>query len=321
MRISRLLLMMAGAWACSPPNFAPPSLVQSVRILATAADKPYAIPGDAVSMQVLAYDGRPSKPEPMQLWWMPQPCIDPGGDNYYACYAAFAQTFRPGVDLASQLTAGTSFSFQMPGDVITSHQGGRSGLSYGMAVLFTIACAGHVEYVRPPSGAPPDTLPFGCFTATGGPVGTDGFVFAYSTVYSFTDRTNANPVIQSVTFAGATVDPMAGVSVARCTQTNIDDCPTSALAAVVPASSDEVDPGDLDANGNLLKEEIYVDYYLTAGKVRHDTIILFDPRAGQLSNTSDSFYSTQAAGDALLWAVVHDNRGGVSWAQVPVHVN
>jgi hypothetical protein len=60
---------------------------------------------------------------------------------------------------------------------------------------------------------------------------------------------------------------------------------------------------------------------LTAGKVAHDTIVLFDPRAGRLSNTSDSFYSPQAAGDSILWAVVHDNRGGVSWAQFSIHAD
>jgi hypothetical protein len=64
-----------------------------------------------------------------------------------------------------------------------------------------------------------------------------------------------------------------------------------------------------------------VDYYLTAGKVDHNTIILFDPRAGQLSNTSDSFYAPQTAGDSIVWAVVHDDRGGVSWAQFTVHGN
>lgn len=321
MRAGRLVVLAMVAGACGPPNFSQPSVVQTVRILATAADKPYATPGETVDMQVLAYDGRAAQPEPMKVWWVPQPCFDPTGDDYFACYPAFAQAFEPGVDLSSSLTTGTRFSFQMPSDVIASHKGGHGGDPYGMAIVFAIACAGHVAYVGVPSGAPPDTIPFGCFSASGAPVGSDGFVFAYSTVYAFTDRTNANPVIQSVSFGGTTVDLKAGVALQHCTQSNIDSCPTTALAVNVPASSDESDPEDLDANGNPLKEQLYVDYYLTAGKVDHNTIILFDPRAGQLSNASDSFYAPQPAGDSIVWAVVHDNRGGVSWAQLTVHAN
>lgn len=58
--------------------------------------------------------------------------------------------------------------------------------------------------------------------------------------------------------------------IGHCTKSNIDDCPTKPLDVVVPASSQELDPSNLDANGNVLKE---------------------------------------AVGDYQLWAVVHDNRG------------
>jgi hypothetical protein len=319
MRAPVLLLAFSVVIACHPPNFTPPSLVESVRILATAADKPYAAPGDTVNMQVLAFDGRRSKHEPMGIWWLPQPCFNPSGDNYYACYRAFSKIYRPRVDLAANLHSGTALSFQMPTDIITSHHGSRGGEPYGVTVVFTIACAGHVEYLNPPADAPADTVPFGCFDARGTEVGTSDFVFAYSLVYSFAGRTNANPVLQSVTYGGADVDEVAGISLPHCTQSDLNGCPTTPLDVVIPDSSDETDAASLDANGNPLKEQIYVDYYLTAGKVEHDTVIIFDPHAGRLSNTSDSFYSPQSAGDFWLWAVVHDNRGGVSWLQVPVH--
>jgi hypothetical protein len=319
MRASVLLLASAVVIACNPPNFTPPSLVESVRILATAADKPYAAPGDAVNMQVLAFDGRHSKPEPMGIWWLPDPCINPSGDNYYACYGAFSKIYPPGVDVTANLHSGTALSFQMPADAITLHHGSRGGEPYGLAVVFTIACAGHVEYSSPPADAPADTVPFGCFDAGGTKLGPSDFVFAYSLVYSFADRANANPALQSVTYGGADVDPAAGISLPHCMQSDINRCPTTPLDVVIPDSSDETDPANLDANGNPLKEQIDVDYYLTAGKVDHDTVIIFDPHAGRLSKTSDNFHSPQSAGDFSLWAVVHDNRGGASWLQVPVH--
>ncbi len=305
--------------ACNAVTFDPSSKVETVRILATSADKPYAVPGDTVHMQVLAFDGRPSPATPMSVYWLPSACINPPGDAYYGCFPAFAQAFPAHTDIGPSLAKGTAFSFQMPTTVISSHGGSGGGDPYGVAVVFTIACAGHVEYVPTPAGGSLDAVPFGCFDDAGARLGADDFVLAYSLVYSFADRTNANPVIQNVTFGGAPVDPTTGIAVDHCTKSNLDDCPTTPLDVVVPTASQEPDPSDLDANGNVLKEEIYVDYYLTAGKVASDTVVLFDPRGGQVTATSDALSVPQKAGDYQLWAVVHDNRGGATWQALALH--
>lgn len=307
------------ALACNAPAFDPSSKIESVRILATRADMPYAAPGDTVNLSVLAVDGRPTQPAPMNVYWIPQPCVNPPGDAYSACFPAFAGAFPPGVDLASSLTAGASFSFPMPATAISAHSTASGEDPYGIAVVFTIACAGHVEYVPPAAGSSPDTVPFGCFDGSGTRLGADDFVFAYSLVYSFADRTNANPTIQSLTLDGANVDPAAGITLDRCTKSKIDDCSTQSLDLVIPPASQELDSGDLDADGNALREELYVDYYLTAGKVKNDTVALFDPRKGRLPDTGDDLYAPQTAGDYQLWAVVHDNRGGVVWQAFPLH--
>jgi hypothetical protein len=312
------LFLFVLATGCSAVTFDPPSKIESVRILATSADHPYAAPGEAVHMQVLAFDGRPSPRAPMNVFWLPSPCVNPAGDAFYSCFPAFAQTFAPHTDLGASLASGPTFSFQMPGDAIASHPA-IGGDPYGLAVVFTIACAGHVEYVPTPADGSPDAVPFGCFDDAGSPLGDDDFVFAYSLVYSFADRTNTNPVLESVTLQGSAVDPTAGIAVDHCSKSNIDDCPTMPLDVVVPPSSQELDPSDLDTNGTVLKEEIFVDYYLTAGKVASDTVVLFDPRAGRLSGTSDALTAPQAAGDYMLWAVVHDNRGGAAWQTLPFH--
>src|SRR5205814_6263456 len=110
-----------------------------------------------------------------------------------------------------------------------------------------------------------DTVPFGCFGASGARLGPKDFMFAYSLVYSFTDRTNTNPVPESVTFGGAAVDPSKGISLPHCSQGNINNCPAMPLDVVVPDSSADTDQANLDAGGNPLREQIYVDYYLTAG--------------------------------------------------------
>lgn len=305
--------------ACNAVTFDPSSKVETVRILATSADEPYAAPGDTVHMQVLAFDGRPSPASPMNVYWLPSACINPPGDAYYGCFPTFAQSFPIHTDLRPRLVQGTAFSFQMPTTAISSHAASGGADPYGVAVVFTIACAGHVEYVQTPTGGSLDAVPFGCFDNAGTRLGADDFVLAYSLVYSFNDRTNSNPVIQSVTFGGAAVDPVAGIVVDHCMKSNLDDCPTTPVDVLVPTASQELDPSDLDANGNVLNEEIYVDYYLTAGKVASDTVVLFDPRAGRVTGTDDALSAPQTVGDFQLWAVVHDNRGGAAWRALPLH--
>jgi hypothetical protein len=92
-------MLVAGGWgasSCAPSGFAEVSSIQDgVRILASSADKPYASPGDTVTVSVLAYDGRNqtqhcANPEPMRVTWWPLVCQDPPNDAYYACFAGFA---------------------------------------------------------------------------------------------------------------------------------------------------------------------------------------------------------------------------------------
>jgi hypothetical protein len=95
-------------------------------------------------------------------------------------------------------------------------------------------------------------------------------------------------------------------------------CPTSALDVVVPASSQELDASNVDLSGRVLREGLWVDYYVTGGKVRDDVRILYDSRLGKVPSAT-TFEAPSAPGDATLWVVAHDNRGGVSWAELAIH--
>jgi hypothetical protein len=207
----------------------------------------------------------------------------------------------------------------MPADVIAAHQGPRGDVPYGVMVVFAMACAGHVEAVSPPPGSGPDALPFGCFDSAQQALGPDSYVFAYQVLFAFADRTNANPVIDHLVFAGASVDPAAGITVDHCTASTLDNCPTLQLDTVVPDASQEIDPGNRDANGTVLKEELWADYLLTGGKVKNDVQVLFDPRLGRLPATVNEFSAPLAPGEYTLWSVVRDDRGGTAWLSIPVH--
>jgi hypothetical protein len=325
-----LATALLGGQACRNAQFDPASKIESVRILATRADKPYAKPGDTVHMEVLASDDRADKSVPMNVYWVPIPCIDPPGDSYFACYPGFAQA-PAGVDLGPVLQAGTTFSFTMPSDVITKHtkQGGTiDAVPDGLAVIFTIACAGHVEVLPPRVGGSPNDLPLGCFDGSHTQLGPDQFVFAFSLVYAFTDRTNANPVVDQLTFGGTPVDLTAGITIDACGSAAADvngavnrsNCPGTPMDVVLPDASQEEDPANLDPNGKPLKESLRVQYFSTDGKFANDTINLFDPTAGRITGTADDFTAPPLPGEYMIWAVVRDNRGGATWSSIPLHV-
>jgi hypothetical protein len=247
--------------------------------------------------------------------------MNPQGDDYFACYPALGASFAPGVDLTGALPTGDTWGFTVPADAITSapaHPGAPD--PYGIAFAFVIACAGHVEAVTVDTGSQsPVTTPFGCFDDSHAPLGPGDFVFAFTRVYAFADRRNANPVIDHLTFGGAPVDPAAGIAVDHCTASDASSCPTTDVDTVVPDASWEVDPGSLDPSGGAGHEAVWVDYYVTGGRFAADSVVLFDAHSGRAPSTGDGYGAPTSPGPQTLWAVVHDTRGGASWISVPVN--
>jgi hypothetical protein len=205
----------------------------------------------------------------------------------------------------------------MPADVITSHVSRPgSGGPYGLVYVFNAACAGHLE------STPGASLPFGCFDANEDPVDSDGFVFGFTRIYSFADgRTNTNPAMAQLSWNGVPVDVAAGITVSHCSSAK---CPSSQLDTNVPASSNDQDPSNVLANGETGFARIWVDYYVTGGSFTGDAAaatLLFDGTGQPVKSKGVAYVAPSAAGDQRLWAVVHDNRGGVTWLSVTLHVN
>ena len=312
------LLLLLGA--CSAPNFESPSLVDSVRVLATRTETPYAAPGATVRLETLTIDGRASSTEPLHVSWLPTPCINPPGDAYYGCFPDWKGQLRSGADLGAELVSGDTFSFTLPSDIVRTHAGTGSGEAYGLAVAFSLACAGHVEYRPEAAGGAPDAVPFVCADSSGHALGADQFVFAYSLVYAFAERRNKNPELNAISYAGQPIDLNAGLSIDHCQTASLDDCPANKLDVDVPGSSQEQDPSNQNPDGSALHESLYVQYFTTGGKIANDTVVIFDARQGRLGHTGDDFRAPKTPGEYRLWAVVHDNRGGTAWQEVALHV-
>ena len=114
-----------------------------------------------------------------------------------------------------------------------------------------------------------------------------------------------------------------GFRVAHCTKDRREKCAHIKIGPVVPTSSWEPNPLDLDPNGHERHEQIWVDYFATFGSFTSDARLLYDVTIGSPgdgSHTDTEFLPPNDPGSGLIWMVVHDNRGGAAWVTVPVDV-
>jgi hypothetical protein len=357
--------LVAGAWtasSCAPSGFATETLVNTVRILASSSQPAYAQPGSTVTVQVLAFDGRPTKAESMNVYWVPLVCEDPANDAYFSCFQQLAGgdagapaagdggaasagigALKPGVDLTPFLPdAGPSFQFPMPADVVTRHTPVPGEASpYGLAILFNVACAGHLELLPPdPSSDNPQRVPLACFDANENQVGPDDWVLGFTRVYAFAPDagangvpiTNANPIVSSIDIAGSQSGVMPASDTIQYTArqpfvvthcaADGPPCQAVSIGPVVPDRSWELTQ-QIDANGNPQHEEIWADFYSSLGQLSAGTTLLYDATQGSVggpSVTDLQFTPPRDPGSGLLWIVVHDSRGGASWVTVDVTV-
>lgn len=353
-----VLSALAAVLACGESGFDPASKVDSVRMFVVRADKPYAKPGDTVTLEALVTDQRKTKAREAKLYWIPVLCLNPREDLYYLCFAppgdggrqsgstrlipigAFADAGAGatgdagGVD-AGALSGSNPFAniptgvdlapFLPQGPTFSfkipedAVQPREGNDPYGLAIVFNVLCAGRIEFVaRDPSGGA-QQVPVQCTGDDGVKLPPSDYVIGISRVYAWTDRVNTNPVIEKVTIGDEDVVPARGITIERCTAEREKDCKENKIGVRVSDSSWEENPSDVTREG-ALREQIWVDYYSDLGRFDEGARLLFDTRQGRISDTDVTFRAPKQAIDGTLWAVVHDNRGGASWVVLPLHV-
>jgi hypothetical protein len=324
------------------PDFDPPSELHSLRVLAVQKDVPYAQPGDTVNLQMLWDDASPARGRHVQIAWS-NPCVDPPGDLYYACFGN-PSTFGGMLTLDSDTT-----HFTMPADVISRRPPADASKNapYGIAYVFFTACAGTLDLAADLSGV---VLPIVCKDAAGKLLGSDDFVAGYTSIYSFKDFSNHNPVISGFEFngkalaasdscrddacqaiAGATApvdldceDPAQAV---RCVPTCSDDGDPKCTGYKLRPVIDKTDPANQDEDdvsakllGRHVGEQMWINYYTDAGGFKSPVRLLNDATAGWNDDFGTEFYAPKAPGLARVWAIAHDNRGGVAWTGITLKV-
>jgi len=78
--------------------------------------------------------------------------------------------------------------------------------------------------------------------------------------------------------------------------------------------NDEPDQITNESYGHSYGEQMWIDYYSSRGAMGSPTKLLNDATAGWNYGWGTAFFAPSTPGVVRVWAAVHDNRGGVSWA-------
>lgn len=323
-------------------DFQPAADVDSLRVLAIQADHPIATPGTTVNLTMLSYDGSPKakRPDgsarPLSIAWFGG-CENPSGDAFYRCYDY--ATLTPAQDSGVVSGAGATFSVPISSGILSRKTSGQSA-PYGLAFVLYAVCGGTLVKVTPTDQSAP---PIGCVDEAGKALTQQDFVFGYLPIYVYPAAGNIstkNPLVTPGSFDGRTDPPAAcnamtpcgsgdhcgtaGVClpvVDACKSRDTSTCPKHTFTPTVDMSSIETDAITLAVDHKTEVERIYVNYYSYLGSVSDGSKSIEAPNIGWTADYSTTWIAPDRGGqEARLFAVVRNNRGGVSWWFKDVYV-
>lgn len=326
-------------------NFDPGNEIKSLRVLAVKKDKPYAQPGDSVELQML-WDDAKGRTDVQRMFL--GGCVNPDGDLYYSCFPQYAQKLLAGTLPPPSKPDADSFSVTIPKNIISGRQGPfQPGQPhYGLYIVFFALCAGRIDFVTDAPVKPDGSsgLPIRCLDADDKPLGSDDFVVGYSSIYSFDGVSNENPSFTldadgSVAFqvgdasvpsdcvgdacqgaAAVTVDCDATPErcVKACAADGDGSCPAIDVAPAIAqkVEKDQVSSDLFQAN---VTEQMWVNYYVDHGAI-NEVRLVNDSNSGWNPLYRGQLRAPKDPGPLQIWAVVHDNRGGVDFTRVTLQV-
>jgi hypothetical protein len=322
---------LAAIASCQRP-FDAQSQIQTLRVIAVRMDHPIPAPDSDVTIEMLPFDGSPNakRPDgtsrPIEIAWLGG-CFDPAGDLYYACYeglgsaqdALAAGTPHPFVSRA------TTFTLHIPADIVSRRQA-KGSAPYGLSYVFYAACAGKIVPVRTKAASTP---PLSCLGDDGQPASADAFVYGYLPIYTYPGVANQNPIVNGGLFDRRKYDATCAVDgdcdsgqvcgssklclpvVARCDSSR---CPEHQIWPTVDvAASTEPNPVTSFVAKEPRNELLYVQYMTNHGSIGGDTRTIVDVRGPHPTYEAVWQPPDTGVGETRIWAIVHDDRGGVTW--------
>lgn len=326
------------------PQFDPGNELKTLRVLGVKKDKPYARPGDEVSLQLLWHDAK-GRTDVQRAFI--GGCVNPPGDLYYGCFAQYGQSAAQGQ--SPGFSTGDTFKVTLPSDIISSRPALEPGQPpYGLYIVFFAVCAGRLAFDSNASSGSQGSegLPVRCLGDDDQPLGSEDFVVGYSSIYSFEDASNNNPAF-SLDDSGKTHFEVAGKSIVsdcvgeacqgwptvevdceaepdRCIEACADDgddsCPKIEVKpAILEQDNVEVDDVSTRLFGTPVTEQMWVSYYVDRGSMS-EVRLLNDATSGWNPKYRGELRAPKDAGPLQIWSVIHDNRGGMEFARVTLQV-
>jgi hypothetical protein len=344
---ARCFALAALAVACGP-GYDPPSVVDSLRVLAVRPEPASGAPGETVTLEMLYVDGAPREndepPRPIEVAWLGG-CHNPEARLYYTCFptiAAIAGELSdkvvetpPNALPPGSFGIGTSFQFPLPDDILSSAPSfDEDPVHFGVSYVFFAVCAGELE----PRPERTDRVPFACVDpASGVELDADDFVQGFTTVPSYEGARNENPRLTSVRFGSLDVVDVGCASDAACDGLGAPGdfgCSEAGRCAPVvrPCASDdggcseklvfpEIDSASAEAlPGEDAKEILWANFYATDGDFQTAAQLVNDRATGWVEDHGAYFVAPEDAGEVELFVTVHDERGGASWESFQVLV-
>ena len=327
------------------PEFDPGSEIKTLRVLGVKKDKPYAQPGDTVNLQLLWHDAKGRDETKVKRAFIGG-CVNPPGDLYYGCFAQ--QTGTPSG--LPPIGMGDDFQVTLPSDIISSRRDLEPGQPrYGLYIVFFAVCAGTIDFDMNASAdaAGSGGLPLRCLDdETGKPLASEDFVVGYTSIYSFEGISNENPAFrvdgdgkgEFLIGEQAVVSDCVGEAcqLALPVEVDCDDQPERCIESCADDGDDscpniEVKPAiEQDANvekdgvssmlfGTDVTEQMWVNYYVDRGGISQ-VRLLNDTNSGWNEKYRGQLHAPKAAGPLQVWAVIHDNRGGMEFSRVTLGV-
>ncbi len=289
------------------PDFDPVSRVVTLRVLAQQTDLPFAKPGETVNISSLSYD-----PQGRTLNWAWAACVNPAESTVQGCLDKIADdaTATGTPIILAQGPDMSHFSYTVPSDALSSlPEKARPAAQIG---VLSVACPGDLSLQTDSNN-----LPFTCREpGTGRALALDEFIFGMKRIQVRQTDRNQNPIIEQVTFDGADWPEGEVKQVTACDTDNNDYKPCSdaskhKISARPSAASTESGTTEF---GVAFSEQVIIEYYATDGVFEYEIKIASSPETGWAARKAAS------GKDLTLWMVVHDDRGGATWAQRQVHV-
>lgn len=285
--------------ACAPAGFEPSSRVDSLRVLAVQADRPFAAPGEDVALTALVVDPEGGG-RPVALSFAT--CLNPGSGEIRDCAAELG----PMRELAVGADGTATFGVRVPDDAL-------AGLSVpvgSVGVVFA-ACAGSfVDRPRAPGA------PIGCLDASGRLSSRDGFVWGEKRIAVVPVFRNENPAIDRVDFDLGGSEPDIGL--VPCPRgAEAKSCPADRLHRfdVYPAKGAAETYPDPVHPGATLTEDLVLFFFATQGTLADEVVRTADPDGlGQRFTTSYAPTDIDPSKPIDFWFVLRDDRGGTSFA-------